>query len=98
MTKKSDIELLQHAIKEAVVQFNITELDNGTINQYAEYIFDNDYPLAQQIIADDIDTVDFQNMLNNFVNDVSSTSESMEPHWDDEVDGIEPHWDDEDDK
>jgi hypothetical protein len=97
MSKKSDLELLQKKIKDAVIEFDITELDNGTINWFAENILNNDFPLAQQIIANDIDADDLRNMLDDFVTDVTSTAECMELHGDVEVDGLEPHWDDEDD-
>jgi hypothetical protein len=98
MSKKSDLELLQQKIRHAVIEFDITELDDEKINWFAENIFNNDIPLAHQIIADAIETDDLRNMLDDFVTDVTSTAESMEPHWDDEVDGLEPHWDDEDEK
>ena len=91
MSKKIDLEQLQQIIKDATVQFNIIELDIGTINQFAENIFDHDQTLAQQIITGDFDTVDLQELLNNQVTYVASSENSME--------SIEPHWDeDEDDK
>ncbi len=93
MSKKSQLELLQHTIKDAVLEFNITELDTGTIHQLAENIFDNNNALAQQIIAGEIDTVDLRTKLDHLVNDVSSTEINLEPPQEDAVESLEPHWD-----
>jgi hypothetical protein len=93
MSKKSELELLQHTIKDAVLEFNITELDTGTINQFAENIFDNDNVLAQQIISGEINTVDLRTKLDHLLIDVPSTELNLEPPWEDAVESLEPHWD-----
>lgn len=89
MSQKIKLIQLQNVFKDTADTLNIPELDNETINQFAENIFNHNHELAEQIITGDIDTVELQRQLKNIASNVESSVFSMdegkpetEPFWD----------------
>lgn len=97
MSQKIEYIQLENMIKDVAEKMNTPELDNNTINEFAENIFNNNPVLAEQIVTGNIDVRELQDQLNNLITHVAASVSSMEdaePFWDEEKPTIEPFWDD----